>query len=118
MGGEDGDVIAERAEGAPDAVGGEEVTAEGDAPQGASGEEGVGKLRENEHVEAAGGEEVQPANKKPPPPVMPVWRTKRPSLVGNRIRALLEANFDEATEAFESMCVLHCRAGTPRLPCV
>ena len=98
---EDAKSMEAATEGVPDAVGGEEVTAEGEGPAGASGEEGA---RPSDH-EGAGGDEAQPANKKPPP-AMPVWRTKRPRLVGSKIRALFEENFDQASEAFESMCVL------------
>ena len=95
--------IEETAEGAPDAVGGEEVTAEGEGPTGAGGEEGG--AHPSDHAQGAGGDEAKPANKKPPP-AMPVWRTKRPRLVGSKVRTLLEENFDQASEAFESMCVL------------
>ena len=79
---------------APDAVATAEVAAEAEGPEGGGGGGGGG-----EHADAKEGE-TPSANKKAPP-AMPVWRKKRPSLIGSRVRALLEKQFDEAAEAFE-----------------
>lgn len=92
------DYAKEGAEGGvPDAVEGEELSQEAEGPEDGSASE---PQAAEQHAGAGG--ETQPANKKAPP-VMPVWRKKRPTLVGSRVRASMESNFDQATEAFETI---------------
>ena len=79
-----------------DAVEGEEVAFEASGPDSGNCEEGTAETEK--HVTGEGGDAPR-ANKKP------VWRAKRPNLLGSRVRALLEENFDLSTEAFESIDV-------------
>ena len=89
----------------PDSVEGEEVAVEASGPDGGNCEEGAAETEK--HVTGEGGDAPR-ANKKPvptSPSLLPQWRAKRPNLVGSRVRALLEDNFDLSTEAFESIDV-------------
>jgi Ca2+-binding EF-hand superfamily protein len=101
MGGEDGEeAVMEEGDqgGAPGAAEGEEVTAEAEGPEGGSGEE----QGASPHAEGAGGEAQAAATKKPPP-VQPAWRRKRPNLLGSRVKEVIERNFEQAEEAFQSI---------------
>jgi len=85
--------------GVPDTVETQQLTADPVGPGGSGDEELTG----GEHAAGVGNDaQQQPANKKAPIQ-MPVWRKKRPTLQGSRVRTLLEANFDQAHEAFESI---------------
>jgi hypothetical protein len=97
----------------PDSVEREDVAVEASGPDGGNCEEGTAETEK--HVTGEGGDSprankksVELFNQKSSPAVaraMPSWRAKRPNLVGSRVRALLEDNFDLSTEAFESIDV-------------
>ena len=88
--------MREEGEGGPSAEGGD-VAAEAEGPEGGSGEE----QGPTPHAEGAGGEAQAASTKKPP--VRPAWRKKRPNLLGNRVKDIIERNFEAAEEAFESI---------------